>query len=111
MLDYSAKLPSTRGREVVRLRRFTKYPSDAPSSTTWTVKYLYRRPDIYGNVYNYRRQDCEYHYFHDVREPLLPLPPPRERLLPLLRSELEPPRNARFEGISAKSTRGRMHVV
>ena len=41
------------------IRGFTKYPLNAPSSTTWTVKYLYRRPDIYGYVYDY---DAKYLY-------------------------------------------------
>nr|XP_040254657.1 uncharacterized protein LOC120973272 [Aegilops tauschii subsp. strangulata] len=73
-------LPSTWGRQVphttrVRLRGFTKYPSDVPSSTTWTAEFLYRRPEHW---YDYHRRGSD-----KISVQLHPLRPLRECLLPL----------------------------
>ncbi|XBH84453.1 hypothetical protein VPH35_072624 [Triticum aestivum] len=94
-------------------------PSDAPRSTTWSAKYLSEKRvplpttlDIYEtNVYNYR---CRVQRLPLRRVRLLPLPSPREqllpttsreRLLPLHRSECEPSR------LNASKLRFRSGVV
>ena len=62
------------------------YPWDPSSSSTCENDYFYYyrrqdRTDKYpGNVCT--TSVAANDYFHDVREQLLPLPPPRERLLP-----------------------------